>query len=143
MSYPTSSEIASELRGTLGLLYRRLRQTMALSDLTLSENSALSRLAAGGPMTGAELAKLERVTPQSIGAIVAALEARGMIERRQDPNDGRRRVLSLTDAGHGRVQNKRSARTQQLTAALETLTGAERAQLQAAMPLLERIADQL
>jgi DNA-binding MarR family transcriptional regulator len=53
---------------------RRLRQVTVEGDLTPSENSALARLDHLGPMTAAELARIEQVTPQSMGAIVGVLE---------------------------------------------------------------------
>jgi DNA-binding MarR family transcriptional regulator len=140
---PTPQEVASELRPVLGQLYRRLRQTKAVGDLTLPESSALSRLERHGPATGAELAKLEQVSPQSIGATLQTLEAKGLIARAPDPGDGRRVILSLTDAGHATVQSKRTARTEQLTRVLATLTAEERSRLLAAVPVLERLSGEL
>jgi DNA-binding MarR family transcriptional regulator len=140
---PTAQQVASELRAALGQLYRRIRQTKALDDLTLPESSALGRLERNGPATGAELAKLEQVSPQSIGATSQALEAKGLVARAPDPHDGRRVILSLTDAGRGAVQSKRAARTEQLTRAVATLTPEERSRLLAAVPLLERLGEEL
>jgi DNA-binding MarR family transcriptional regulator len=140
---PTAHEVASRLRPVLGQLYRRIRQTTGAGDLTLTESSALSRLERHGPATGARLAKLEQISPQSIGATLQALEAKGLITRAPDPDDGRRVILSPTDAGRGVVQSKRTARTEQLTRALAKLSAEERALLLAAVPVLERLSDQL
>lgn len=140
---PESRDTASELRATLGLLYRRIRQTQAAGDLTLSESAALSRLDRSGPSTAAQLAKLEQISPQSMSATLQALEARGLIARSTDPEDGRRVILSLTPAGREIVHCKRDARTEQLTRALEALTPEERARLGAALPVLRRLADEL
>ena len=112
--------------------------------MTLPERSALSRLARGGPMTATALARQEQISPQSIGATLATLEHRGLVERQPDPNDGRRITLSLTAAGLASVQAKRAARDAQLTQALESdFTPGERAQLLAITPLLERLAERL
>ena len=140
---PTPARTAAELRAALGVLYRRMRQTRVPGDLSLSESSALSRLDHHGPATGAQLAKLERISPQSMGATLQGLEARGLIQRAADPDDGRRVVLSLTAAGRDTVHSKRAARTQQLTQALAALTPEERAQLLDVVPLLERLAREL
>jgi DNA-binding MarR family transcriptional regulator len=142
-SQPVSAQQAGELRATLGLLYRRLRQTRAGADLTLPESSALSRLDQHGPATGAQLARIEQVSPQSIGATVQALEAKGLIGRAPDPHDGRRVILSLTAAGRETLRSKRSARTEQMTRALAALTVQERAQLMAVLPVLEHLAQEL
>jgi DNA-binding MarR family transcriptional regulator len=136
-------QVAAELRGTLAVLYRRIKQTKQIGDLTLSESSALSRLRHGGPMTAATLAKLEQISPQSIGVTVASLEAKGLIQRSADPADGRRVILSLTSAGDATVQARRSARDQQFTRALSALSTDERAQLLEVMPLLRRLAEEL
>lgn len=140
---PTPSEAAAQLRATLGVLYRRLRQTRIAGDLTLPESSALSRLDHHGPTTAAQLAKIEQISPQSIGATLTRLEARELVQRRSDPTDGRRVILSLTAAGRETVHSKRTVRTEQLTAALAKLTAQDRAQILAALPALERVAAEL
>jgi DNA-binding MarR family transcriptional regulator len=136
-------QVAAEIRGTLASLYRRIRQTKQTGELTLPESSALSRLRHNGPATGATLAKLEQISPQSIGVTVASLEAKGLIERSADPADGRRVILSLTSAGATTVEARLSARDQQFTRALSALSANERTQLLQVMPLLERLVEEL
>ena len=92
-------EVAGALRVSIGLFVRQLRQVQAEGELTLPETSALARLDRGGPTTSAALARLEQISPQSMGATLAGLEARGLVERGSDPEDGRRVVISLTEAG--------------------------------------------
>lgn len=140
---PSAQDLAAQLRATLGLLYRRIRQTRAGGELSLSESSALSRLDHAGQTTAAQLAKQEQISPQSMAATLQALEAKGLIERAGDPHDGRRVLLSLTEAGRGSVHSKRAARTEQLTRALEALSAPERQRLLAALPVLDRLAREL
>jgi DNA-binding MarR family transcriptional regulator len=138
---PDPREVAAALRISIGLLRRRLRQVQPDDQLSLPESSALAWLDRCGPATGSELARLEQISPQSMGATLAGLEARGLVGRRPDPEDGRRVVLSVTGPGRQVLRDKRSARTEQLARALSTgFTPAELAQLQAAAPLLERLA---
>src|ERR1700719_1438298 len=128
-------DIAAALRVSIGLLLRRLRQVRPEDELTLPESSALARLDRTGPATPGALAKLEQISPQSMGATVAALEARGLVGRHPDPADGRRVVLSVTAAGLEVLRNKRGARTEQLAQALSTgFTAAELRQLMAVAP---------
>src|SRR6202046_2364014 len=137
---PDVHEVAGALRVSIGLLLRRLRQPRTDGELTLPESSALTRLDRGGPATASALAKLEQISPQSIGATLGALEAKGLIERRSDPGDGRRAVLSVTDAGSRLLRDKRNARTKQLAKALSAgVTPAEIQLLAAASALLERL----
>lgn len=126
------------------MLLRRLRQAKNDGELTLPETSALARLDRGGPATAATLAKLEQISPQSMGATLAALQGRGLIERAADREDGRRVILTLTEAGLAVLRDRRNERTQLLADALtREFTAAEIAQLEAAAPLLERLAQSI
>ena len=138
------NDVAAALRESIGLLLRRLRQLPAEGELTLPESAALTRLHRVGPATSSALAKLEQISPQSMGATLAALEARGLVERHPDPDDGRRVVLSITGAGRRLVHDKRNARTERLAKALAAgFSPAEIGQLMAAAPLLERLAQSI
>jgi DNA-binding MarR family transcriptional regulator len=138
---PDATEVAAALRVSIGLLLRRMRQVRPDGELSLPETSALARLDRTGPATSSTLARLEQISPQSMGATLAGLEARGLVRRHSDPDDGRRAVLSLTEAGQQVLRNKRSARVAQLAQALSNgFTPAELRQLRAAAPLLERLA---
>ena len=141
---PDVADVAGALRASIGLLLRRLRQVQAEGELTLPESAALTRLDRGGPSTASALARLEQISPQSMGATLGALEARGLVERRPDPQDGRRVVLSVTDSGRQVLQDKRNARTERLAKALSAgFTPSELRQLEAAAPLLERLAQSI
>ncbi|PZS13709.1 MAG: MarR family transcriptional regulator [Solirubrobacterales bacterium] len=123
---------------------RRLRQSQAEGELTLPETAALSRLHRAGPTTSAALARLEQITPQSMGATLGSLEARGLVARGADPDDGRRVILSLTAAGGEVLRSRRNAKAEQLAQALAAeFTREELAQLLAAAPLIERVAERL
>jgi DNA-binding MarR family transcriptional regulator len=79
-----------------------------------------------------------------MGATLAGLEARGLVARHSDPEDGRRVLLSLTEAGQRTMQDKRNARNEQLAKVLEAMfTPEEIRQLAAATPLLERLAQSI
>jgi DNA-binding MarR family transcriptional regulator len=121
-----------------------MRQVHAPGELTLSELTALSRLDREGPMTPGRLAAEERVKPQAMGATLAVLEERGVVERAPDPSDGRRVLMSVAPAGRRLMAERRSVSTQRMAAALaEGLDAAEQRRLVAVIPLLERLADQL
>jgi DNA-binding MarR family transcriptional regulator len=140
----TSEALANELRIGIGLLLRRVRQVPAEDELTLPEAAALARLDRYGPATASELAKREQISPQSMGATTAALEARGLVERSADPDDGRRQILSLTKTGLATLRSRRNVRTQAMAAALDAeFTAAELEALRAAAPLIERLAQSI
>lgn len=141
---PDVHEVAGALRVSIGLLLRRMRQTRTDGELTLPESSALSRLDRGGATTSSELARREQISPQSMGATLGALEARGLAERRPDPDDGRRIVISITETGRQVLGDRRDQRTQRIAKALSAgFTEAELQQLRTAVPLLERLAQSI
>jgi DNA-binding MarR family transcriptional regulator len=139
-----ANDVAGALRVSIGLLVRRLRQAKSDGDLTLPESTALARLDRGGPATSAALAKVEQISPQSMGATLSTLEHRGLIARHPDPEDGRRIVMSLTDAGLQALRNRRDAGTERLARALSgEFSPSELAQLMVAAQLIERVAQNL
>ena len=137
-------DVAAALQVSVGLLRRQLRQAPVDGELTLPETAALARLERGGPTTASALAKLEQISPQSMGATLGALEERGLLERNSDPEDGRRVVLSITDVGLEALRLRRNARAEQLARGLSAgFTRAELKQLMVAAPLIERLAHNL
>jgi DNA-binding MarR family transcriptional regulator len=133
--------VANQLRVSIGMLVRRLRQAQTVGELSLPETTALARLDRGGPMTSSALARLEQISAQSMGATIARLEARGLVTRSADKEDGRQLVISLTKAGSRALWNRRNARTALIARALDDeFTLAEIRRLAAAAPLIERLA---
>jgi DNA-binding MarR family transcriptional regulator len=144
MTTRASEKLAGELRIGIGLLLRRLRQVAADDDLTLPEASVLARLDRYGAATSSELAKREQISPQSMGATTAALEARGLLRRTPDPEDGRRQILAPTGAGLATLRSRRDAKTQAMATALDAeFSPEELERLRAAAPLLERLAQSI
>jgi DNA-binding MarR family transcriptional regulator len=136
--------VAAALRVGIGSLVRRLRQVHPDGGLSMSESSALARLDREGPTTSSVLAKLEQITPQSMGVTLSALESRGLIQRRADPDDGRRAVMSLTRAGREVVLRRRDASTEVIARALAAnFSAAEIDELRSAAALIERLAHAL
>jgi DNA-binding MarR family transcriptional regulator len=141
---PDPHEVASALRVSVGLLVRRLRAVDDGGELTMPETAALARLDRGGPVSAAELARAEQISPQSMGVTIGGLLERGLLARSADPADGRRQILALTDAGAAALRSRRTARVARMAQALqEDFTEQELEQLRAAAPLLERLAQRL
>lgn len=121
------------------MLSRRLRATRPVGDLTPGQYSALGSLDIAGAMTPRELAESERVRPPTITKIVAKLEAAGMVQRVPHPTDGRQVILSPTEQGRAVLQQARRAREAWLAQRLAELEPEERAVLNRAAAILERI----
>ncbi|WP_329047632.1 MarR family transcriptional regulator [Amycolatopsis sp. NBC_01488] len=137
-------QASADLRVALGRLIRRLRKGYVVGELTLPERSVLSRLDREGAATPGCLADLERVKPQAMGVTLAGLVDRGLVGRRKDDSDGRKVLMSVTEAGVRLLTDRRSQTTRQMATALaEKFTVAEQRKLVAAIPLIERLADEL
>lgn len=69
-------------------------QSLALAPRHLS---LLSCLLFDGPMTVNELAARLGVAPTTVSLLVGELSRKGVLERREDEADRRRRIISITD----------------------------------------------
>ncbi|HJP76106.1 MAG TPA: MarR family transcriptional regulator [Pseudonocardiaceae bacterium] len=136
--------VGAALRLIIGRIARRLRQNHESGELTLSEVSVLSRLEREGASTPSALAEHERVRPQAMATTLAALEERGLLDRHPDPHDGRRVVMTLTEQGRATVLHRRSESVERLITVLENeFSAAELRTLDAALPLLDRLSEEL
>ena len=139
MAKPDTARIASELRLVLGQLLRRLR---AEHRFSLSQGAVLGRLDREGPQSVSDLAASERMRQQSMAQTVSDLEADGLVERRPDPQDGRRALVSLTEQGIAVLQAERRQREGWLARAItDDLSPEEQAVLSDAVELLRRLAE--
>jgi DNA-binding MarR family transcriptional regulator len=138
----SAARAAQELRVVFSRLRRLLKDFATGEDLTPSQTAVLITLWKDGASSTSALAGAERVRPQSMGTIVAALDAHGLIRRAPDPDDGRRQVLTLTEAGRERAENDRKAREEWLARSLQDqFSERERRVIVEALSLLQRLTD--
>ncbi|MFJ7496808.1 MarR family winged helix-turn-helix transcriptional regulator [Streptomyces sp. NPDC097727] len=87
----------------LTLAYRLREQVdqrmIATAGLSLSRTKVLQALAGRGALHQAELASSLGQAPRSVTQIVEGLERLGLVARTGDPEDRRRKTVSLTDTG--------------------------------------------
>lgn len=88
-------------------------------------------------VTQHELAVLARVDPSSMVALLDELEARGVAERRVDPNDRRRRAIHLTQKGEEQIRSLQREAAKAAKRFMEPLSAEERKTLNA---LLRKLA---
>lgn len=134
--------VAAELRALIGKLRRRLRKTLVVEGLTLSQLPVLGLLDREGPATVSELARAEHVRPQSMGVTVAAMQAAGLLIGTPDPGDGRRTLLTLTPLARELIRSTRAAREDWLFHAIrDRFNAGEQDALARGIALLKRLAD--
>ncbi|MFD9457829.1 MarR family winged helix-turn-helix transcriptional regulator [Streptomyces sp. NPDC059985] len=135
-------DTAEELQLVVSLMGRHLRMASVGSGVTLAQVSVLKRLDREGPRTITDLARAERVRPQSLNATVGALQAGGYVERAAHPTDGRRKVITLTDRGRHVVAERQEAGRGRLADLMaRRLAPAEQRTVAEAVPLLRRLAE--
>jgi len=133
---------ARDLKILITRLRRQLREVASTDELTASQVSMLTRLAILGESSTSELAGAERIRPQSMAAIVKALEVHGLIQRKDDPLDGRRQILTLTPVGLERALGAQAKWDEWLADALQIrFTKAERSTIVDALALLNRLVE--
>ncbi|MFJ4675757.1 MarR family transcriptional regulator [Kitasatospora sp. NPDC088783] len=139
---PSAVRASQQVRSVIGKLRRRLRAAAGTGDFTLTQASTVGRLldSAGVGLTTSDLAAAEGMRHQSMATTIAALAAEGLVERRRDPEDGRRLLIALTAEGRRRGEEGRRARSEWLAAELQRkCTEEERQTVIAAMAVLERL----
>lgn len=138
----TASRLALEIRTLIGKLRRKLRDQTGHDDFTSSQASVLLRLEKDGPATASNLARAEAMRPQSMSAVIAPLEAAGLVTGTADPNDGRQTLLSLTQKCRELIQERRAAKQDWLTKTIVAkLSAQEQERLASALEILARLAD--
>jgi DNA-binding MarR family transcriptional regulator len=132
-------QTSHELQRVLGRLVRRLR---AENTVPLRHATVLGLLERDGPQGTSELARRERMRPQSMAETINELETDGLVRRSPDPTDGRRVQISLTARGRDQVRRSRARREEWLAQAIaRELTAREERTLAHAVDLLQRLAD--
>lgn len=99
-----------------------------LAELALGPRhlSLLSYLLFDGPMTVNALATRLEVAPTTVSLMVADLSRGGVVERREDPKDRRRRIVSIADVSRPAIEGWLGPGATAWREALQPLTTAER-----------------
>jgi DNA-binding MarR family transcriptional regulator len=135
-----TAQLTSALRIAVMRTARRLRNERSDSTLSIGALAALGTLDRVGPLTPGELAEHEHVQPPSMTRMLAHLEAAGMVDRAPHPTDGRQVLVTPTATARAMLKADRQRRDEFLAVRLAALTREERATLEAATEILDRIS---
>jgi len=134
--------LAAEMRTVFRKLKLRVREHGGGNDLKPSQSSVVLRLEKDGAATVSSLARAEGMRPQSMSAIVAPLQERGLIHGAPDPSDGRQTLMSLTPKCLKWLQEGRAARQDWIATTIsQKLSVHEQVKLQEALKLLTRLVE--
>ena len=133
-----TTSIAAHLRVVIARTARRLRQEAGV-DLSPSLAAALGTIERHGPLTPSEIAACERIQRPTATRIIARLEEAGLVTRAADPADGRSSLVSISADGRALLERLRANKDAFLARRLETLAADDRATLERAAKILERV----
>jgi DNA-binding MarR family transcriptional regulator len=140
MRTSSQADLAVRLRLVIARSARRLRQE-AGSGLTPSQGAALATIDRHGPLTPSELADRERIKRPTATRVIAWLEEAGLVDRTRDPQDGRSSLVALSPAGRELLSRLRTRKDAYLARRLRELHPEERATLDRAAAILERVLE--
>jgi MarR family transcriptional regulator, lower aerobic nicotinate degradation pathway regulator len=106
------------------------------TNITPTQWAALSKLAETGPCSQNQLGRLTAMDVATIKGVIDRLTARGLTETSQDPEDGRRLLVSLTRAGQ---QLAEKVAPHALAVTRETLAPLEAKEREMLMSLLNKL----
>jgi DNA-binding MarR family transcriptional regulator len=101
--------------------------------------AALATIERHGPMTPSELASRERVRRPTATRVLARLDEMGLIQRTPDPQDRRSSLVAVTREASEMLAELRTRKTAFLAERLDRLGPEDRAALERAADILERV----
>jgi DNA-binding MarR family transcriptional regulator len=119
---------------------RRFRELLAPLELEPREFALLRTVAASEGVTQQAIGERMGVAPSRMVAFVDALEERGLLERRQNPDDRRARALYLTPGGRKKLERAFTVAVEHERRLCSELSPQQREQL---LELLGRVGVQL
>jgi DNA-binding MarR family transcriptional regulator len=140
MRTSSQADLAVRLRLVIARTARRLRQE-AGEEISPSQAAALATIDRHGPLTPSELADRERVKRPTATRVIARLEQAGLVDRAGDPHDRRSSLVMLAPAGRELLARVRTRKNAYLACRLRELDAEERATLDRAAAILERVLE--
>jgi MarR family 2-MHQ and catechol resistance regulon transcriptional repressor len=109
-------------------LRRRAEANIAHLGIAYADFAVLEALLHKGPLPVNTIGRKVNLTSGSITTAVDRLEAKGLVKRKADPEDGRTRMVCLTPAGRKLIEPAFEEHAREMEAATAGLSERERAE---------------
>ena len=110
-------------------------------DVPFAQARLLALLDELGPVRVSALAAADHSSQPTVTAQLGRLESHGWIQRSDDPDDARARLVALSDAGRATLEGVREARVAVLAPLLDELDEQGIAELRVAVSVIGRLLD--
>lgn len=120
-------------------LARQLRSAQLPEGMTLERLSTLGAIRAREPVSLSDLAAMESVTAGAMSRSVAALEAQGLVARRQHATDARTVLLTTTAKGQRLFSRALDGYVSHLVEALGSMSEEQRSAIQEILAGLHKL----
>jgi DNA-binding MarR family transcriptional regulator len=133
--------LATGVTAALERLIGLFRSLSPPDGLSLTAAATLATLERSGPCRLTALAAHEGVTQPAMTQLVDRLQGMSLLERTQDPADGRVVQVRITPEGKALLAQRRAVRAERVAELLMRLSPGEQALLTAALPAMEALAN--
>jgi MarR family 2-MHQ and catechol resistance regulon transcriptional repressor len=108
-------------------------------DLTMTQFDVIATLGNQPPMTCKELGEKTLVTKGTLTGVLERLEAKGIVERKINPEDGRSQMICLTESGQAIFARIFPEHLEYLDQAFKKLSAEQLKQIEDSLSLLKNI----
>ncbi|WP_441247286.1 MarR family winged helix-turn-helix transcriptional regulator [Kitasatospora sp. McL0602] len=109
--------------------HRLVAERLAEAGLRLPHHAVLAAVAEYQPVAQAELARQVKIDPKDMVTVLNELEARELLTRTRDPQDARKKLITLSPAGRDVLRHTEELGSRANAELVAALTPAEQDQL--------------
>ncbi|MCL2324002.1 MAG: MarR family transcriptional regulator [Actinomycetia bacterium] len=137
---PDEHDLAAKIFETMPALGRTMRRQRLDGGGEFQRILILKHLMRG-PQTQSWLADHLHLNPPALSKLIDRLVEKGLVTRAIDPEDRRRMVISLTDAGREFQHEMRAQMMERVRSNLKTLSPEDRATLSEALDIVSKLVE--
>ena len=125
------------------VLRASIRADYPWESLPMAQVELLQSLADRSPARIGDLASRLRLAPSTVSGLISQMMGSGLVERGTDPADRRAAVVELSEYGRRQLTDWHAAHQRRIASALGELNDVDRGAIEAALPALAQLVEQL